>query len=86
MRRCAMAVVFSGVIMLGGVFASLATMPAGATYIGMARRNGVTLIVTILHATPLTTISSAERLLDWGFGANGRVRPVGALVRPVSRQ
>jgi D-alanyl-D-alanine carboxypeptidase (penicillin-binding protein 5/6) len=62
------------------------TAPAGATYIGMARRNGVTLIVTILHATPLTTISSAERLLDWGFAASGRVRPVGTLVRPLSRQ
>ena len=59
------------------------TLRAGATYIGMARRNGVTLIVTILHATPLTEIASAERLLDWGFAANGRVRPVGVLVRPL---
>ncbi len=60
------------------------TMAAGATYVGMARRHGVTLIVTILHATPLTTINSAERLLDWGFAVNGRVRPVGALVRPLA--
>jgi D-alanyl-D-alanine carboxypeptidase (penicillin-binding protein 5/6) len=60
------------------------TMAAGATYVGMARRNGVTLIVTILHATPLTTITSAERLLDWGFASNGRVRPVGRLVRPLA--
>ncbi len=60
------------------------TMAAGATYIGMARRNGVTLIVTILHATPLTEIASAERLLDWGFAANGRVSPVGKLVRPLT--
>ena len=59
------------------------TMAAGATYVGMARRDGVTLIVTILHATPLTEIASAERLLDWGFAMNGRVRPVGALVRPL---
>jgi len=58
------------------------TLRAGATYVGMARRNGVTLIVTILHATPLTEIASAERLLDWGFAAAGRVRPVGVLVRP----
>ncbi|HEX7994267.1 MAG TPA: D-alanyl-D-alanine carboxypeptidase [Streptosporangiaceae bacterium] len=62
------------------------TMTAGATYVGMARRNGVTLIVSILHATPLTTITSAERLLDWGFAANGKVRQVGTLVRPLSRQ
>jgi serine-type D-Ala-D-Ala carboxypeptidase (penicillin-binding protein 5/6) len=62
------------------------TAPAGATYVGMARRHGVTLIVTILHATPLTTIRSAERLLDWGFAASGRVRPVGTLVRPLSRR
>ncbi len=60
------------------------TAAAGATYVGMARRHGVTLIVTILHATPLTTITSAERLLDWGFSVNGRVRPVGALVRPLT--
>jgi len=59
------------------------TMRAGATYIGLARQNGVTLIVTILHATPLTEISSAEQLLNWGFAMNGRVRPVGALVRPL---
>jgi len=60
------------------------TLKAGATYVGMARRSGVTLIVTILHATPLTTIASAERLLDWGFASNGRVGPVGRLVRPLA--
>lgn len=60
------------------------TAAAGATYLGMARRNGVTLIVSILHATPLTEITSAERLLDWGFAENGRVRPVATLVRPAS--
>ncbi len=59
------------------------TMAAGATYVGMARRAGVTLIVTILHATPLTEIASAEQLLNWGFSMNGRVRPVGTLVRPL---
>ncbi len=60
------------------------TEKAGATYIGLARRHGVTLIVTILHATPLTEITSAERLLNWGFAAAGRVRPVGILVPPLS--
>ena len=63
------------------------TQAAGATYVGMARRNGVTLIVTILHARPLTEITSAERLLDWGFAAShrtDRVRPVGTLVPPLA--
>ncbi|HEX9030593.1 MAG TPA: D-alanyl-D-alanine carboxypeptidase [Streptosporangiaceae bacterium] len=60
------------------------TTRAEATYIGLARRHGVTLIVTILHATPLTEIASAERLLDWGFAMSGKVRPVGVLVPPLS--
>ncbi len=56
---------------------------ARATYIGMARRQGVTLIVTILHARPLTEIISAERLLNWGFAMDHKVRPVGMLVPPL---
>ncbi len=59
------------------------THAAGATYIGMARRNGVTLIVTVLHCTPLQEITSGESLLDWGFAINGKVRPVGQLVPPL---
>ena len=59
------------------------TNAAGATYIGMARRNGVTLIVTVLHCTPLQEITSGESLLDWGFAMNGKVRPVGQLVPPL---
>ena len=59
------------------------TVKAEATYIGLARRHGVTLIVTVLHATPLTEITSAERLLNWGFAADGRVTPVGMLVPPL---
>lgn len=59
------------------------TVRAEATYIGMARRHGVSLIVTILHCTPLTEITSAERLLNWGFAMAGKVRPVGVLVPPL---
>jgi D-alanyl-D-alanine carboxypeptidase (penicillin-binding protein 5/6) len=59
------------------------TLKAGATYIGMARRHSVTLIVTILHATPLTEITSAEKLLNWAFAMSGDVRPVGVLVPPL---
>jgi len=59
------------------------TSAAGATYIGMARRHGVTLIVTLLHCPALTEISSAETLLNWGFAADGKVTPVGTLVGPL---
>ena len=59
------------------------TEAAGATYIGMARRNGVTLIVTVLHCTPLQEITTGEKLLDWGFAMNGKVRPAGQLVPPL---
>jgi serine-type D-Ala-D-Ala carboxypeptidase (penicillin-binding protein 5/6) len=59
------------------------TSAARATYIGMARRHGVTLIVTILHCTPLDEITSGERLLNWGFKMDGKVRPAGTLVPPL---
>jgi D-alanyl-D-alanine carboxypeptidase (penicillin-binding protein 5/6) len=59
------------------------TSAAGATYIGLARRNGVTLIVTLLHCPALTEVAYAARLLDWGFAMDGRVRPVGDLVAPL---
>ncbi len=58
------------------------TSPAGATYLGFARRHGVTLIVTVLHCPPLTEMTSAARLLDWGFAMDGKVTPVGTLVSP----
>jgi D-alanyl-D-alanine carboxypeptidase (penicillin-binding protein 5/6) len=62
------------------------TAAAGATYVGMARRHGVTLIVTLLHCPALTEIASAEKLLTWGFAADGKVAPIGALVRPLSAE
>ncbi len=58
------------------------TSAAGATYIGMATRHGVTLIVTLLHCPALTEIDSAKKLLNWGFAADGKVTPVGTLVGP----
>jgi D-alanyl-D-alanine carboxypeptidase (penicillin-binding protein 5/6) len=54
-----------------------------ATYIGLARRNGVTLIVTVLHCTPLMEITAGEKLLTWGFHMAGQVKPVGTLVPPL---
>jgi D-alanyl-D-alanine carboxypeptidase (penicillin-binding protein 5/6) len=59
------------------------TEAAEATYIGMARRHGVTLIVTVLHCTSLQEITSGEQLLNWGFAMDGKVRPVGQLVPPL---
>jgi serine-type D-Ala-D-Ala carboxypeptidase (penicillin-binding protein 5/6) len=59
------------------------TVSSEATYIGLARRHGVTLIVTIMHCTPLQEITSAVKLLNWGFAMNGKVTPVGVLVPPL---
>ncbi len=59
------------------------TSAAGATYVGMARRNGVTLIVTLLHCPALTEIDAGKSLLNWGFAVDGKVRPVGTLVSAV---
>ena len=59
------------------------TSAAGATYVGMARRHGVTLIVTLLHCPALTEITTAETLLNWGFAADGQATPVGTLVGPL---
>jgi serine-type D-Ala-D-Ala carboxypeptidase (penicillin-binding protein 5/6) len=58
------------------------TVKSKATYIGMARRNNVTLIVAVLHCTPLQEIHAGEQLLNWGFAMDGKVRPVGTLVLP----
>jgi D-alanyl-D-alanine carboxypeptidase (penicillin-binding protein 5/6) len=59
------------------------TTPARATFIGWARRGHTTLVVTILHCTPLTELTVASRLLSWGFVMDGKVRPVGQLVGPL---
>ena len=59
------------------------TNAAGATYVGMAARHGVTLIVTLLHCPALTEITTAEKLLNWGFAAEGKVTPVGTLAGPL---
>ena len=59
------------------------TTPARATFIGWARRGHTTLVVTILHCTPLAELTVASRLLSWGFAMDGRVRPAGHLVRPL---
>jgi len=59
------------------------TTPAGATFIGWARRGHTTLVVSILHCEPLTELTYAARLLNWGFAMDGKVRPAGHLVSPL---
>src|SRR5215831_9333066 len=59
------------------------TTASKTTFIGWARRNGHTLVVTILHTKPLDELTYAARLLNWGFDEDGKVRPVGTLVRPL---
>jgi D-alanyl-D-alanine carboxypeptidase (penicillin-binding protein 5/6) len=59
------------------------TTASKTTFIGWARRNGHTLVVTILHSKPLDEFTYAARLLSWGFDEDGKVRPVGTLVRPL---
>lgn len=59
------------------------TTQAGGTYIGVARRGGHTLLVSVLHSRGESWEASAA-LLNWGFRAVGRSAPVGRLVEPVS--
>lgn len=59
------------------------TNASKTTFIGWARRNGHTLVVTILRCKPLTELTYAARLLSWGFAMDGKVRPIGTLVSPL---
>src|SRR5690349_23261518 len=58
------------------------TSAAGGTYVGMAKRGGHTLVVTLLHCPALTEITAARQLLNWGFKVDGTISPVGTLVGP----
>jgi D-alanyl-D-alanine carboxypeptidase (penicillin-binding protein 5/6) len=63
------------------------TTQAGATFTGVAERDGHVLLVTVMHpenAEHNAVYREAARLLDWGFKADGKVRPVGELVPPKS--
>jgi len=57
------------------------TVAAEGTYVGAATRHGVTILVTLMHANP-NFWPMAQSLLNWGFHAVGKVRPVGVLVQP----
>ncbi|NEA63556.1 D-alanyl-D-alanine carboxypeptidase [Streptomyces sp. SID12488] len=66
------------------------TSKAGNTLVAAARRGGRTLVVTVMNPQDgggYAVYEEARSLLDWGFGAAGRVTPVGSLVaaRPVAQ-
>ncbi|CAL9363661.1 D-alanyl-D-alanine carboxypeptidase family protein [Streptomyces sp. enrichment culture] len=58
------------------------TSHAGNTLVAAARRDGRTLVATVMSPRPddgHAVYEEARSLLDWGFEAAGRVRPVGSL-------
>ena len=63
------------------------TTDAGATFTGVAERDGRVLLVTVMHPEKgdgLEVYKETAKLLDWGFAADGKVTPVGQLVTPGS--
>ncbi|MFI6506710.1 D-alanyl-D-alanine carboxypeptidase family protein [Streptosporangium sp. NPDC050855] len=57
------------------------TSKAQGSFVGAARRNGHTIIVSIMRHDGYFWDEVAD-LLDWGFANRGRVTPVGRLVDP----
>ncbi|WP_231335326.1 D-alanyl-D-alanine carboxypeptidase family protein [Actinomadura graeca] len=57
------------------------TIAAGQTYVAAARRDGHTIIISLMKAD-MPPSPYAVKLLDWGFTARGKAKPVGALVPP----
>ncbi|WP_260606526.1 D-alanyl-D-alanine carboxypeptidase family protein [Streptomyces sp. WAC08241] len=63
------------------------TTHAGATFTGVAERNGRVLLVTVMNPSSEeqhAVYRETARLFDWGFAALGKVEPVGELVPPRS--
>lgn len=61
------------------------TTNAGATFTGVAERNGKVLLVTVMNPQKdehNEVYKETARLFDWGFKAAGKVQPVGELVPP----
>jgi serine-type D-Ala-D-Ala carboxypeptidase (penicillin-binding protein 5/6) len=57
------------------------TTLARNTFVGAARRNGHTLVVTLMNA-PHGITEDASNLLTWGFKNYDQLNPVGTLVKP----
>jgi serine-type D-Ala-D-Ala carboxypeptidase (penicillin-binding protein 5/6) len=65
------------------------TTNAGATFTGVAERNGKVLLVTVMNPEKNEhneVYKETAKLFDWGFQAAGKVQPVGELVPPKSAQ
>ncbi|MEU4929362.1 D-alanyl-D-alanine carboxypeptidase [Streptomyces yokosukanensis] len=63
------------------------TTNAGATFTGVAERNGRVLLVTAMNPEKHDhneVYKETAKLFDWGFRAAGKVNPVGELVPPKS--
>ncbi|WP_308369141.1 MULTISPECIES: D-alanyl-D-alanine carboxypeptidase [unclassified Streptomyces] len=63
------------------------TTMAGSTFTGTAQRGNKKLLVTVMNPETGGVNSVYEEtadLLDWGFAASGKVKPVGELVPPKS--
>ncbi|MCI4141736.1 DUF5136 domain-containing protein [Streptomyces pseudogriseolus] len=63
------------------------TTNAGATFTGVAERDGKVLLVTVMNPSKKESnevYKETARLFDWGFAAAGKVEPVGELVPPKS--
>lgn len=63
------------------------TTHAGATFTGVAERNGRVLLVTVMNPSSKeqhAVYRETARLFDWGFASLGKVEPVGELVPPLS--
>ncbi|WP_338059735.1 MULTISPECIES: D-alanyl-D-alanine carboxypeptidase family protein [Streptomyces] len=61
------------------------TTNAGATFTGVAERDGKVLLVTVMNPEKgghNEVYKETARLFDWGFHASGKVEPVGELVPP----
>nr|WP_107471158.1 DUF5136 domain-containing protein [Streptomyces monashensis] len=61
------------------------TTHAGATFTGVAERNGRVLLVTVMNPEKHEhneVYKETAKLFDWGFQAAGKVKPVGELVPP----
>jgi len=64
------------------------TSHAGNTLVAAAQRGGRTLVVTVMNPQAgggFAVYEEARELLDWGFGAAGRVAAVGSLDAPRGR-
>ncbi|KAF0651952.1 MULTISPECIES: D-alanyl-D-alanine carboxypeptidase family protein [Streptomyces] len=62
------------------------TSNAGHTLIAAARRDGRTLVVTVLNPSggQRAVYEEARELLDWGFATGPAARPVGSLLPPAA--